>query len=101
MKFPWRIANQKTFIKLSTQEGKYKIDETYNEEPSVTDNPVINKPIHFKPFECGQNILNNINAMCGQAFMAISKDMYYMEMYKTLTDYNDSNNTLLSNVNIR
>ena len=28
------------------------MDETENEEPLVTDNPVINEPSYFNPFKC-------------------------------------------------
>ena len=33
--------------------------------------------------------------------MATSRDKYYTEMHKTLTDYNERNNEPLSNVKIR
>ena len=33
--------------------------------------------------------------------MATSRDRYYTEMFKTLTDYNDRENTPLSNSSIR
>ena len=33
--------------------------------------------------------------------MEISRDKYYMEIFKILTDYNDHNNTQLSNLNIQ
>ena len=41
-----------------------------NEEPSVTDNSVINVPSYFKLFECGKNFFNNIDATYEQACMA-------------------------------
>ena len=72
------------------------MDETEEEEPSVSDNPVINKPIYFNLLECGENFLNKLDVMCERACMANSKDKYYTEMCKTLTNYNDRNNIPLS-----
>ena len=43
-------------------EGKYAKNETEYEEPSVTDNPVVNEPSYFNLFGCGKNILNMIDA---------------------------------------
>ena len=45
--------------------------------------------------------MNRIDATCEQLCMATSRGRYYTEMIKTLTDYNDCNNTPLSNVTIR
>ena len=67
----------------------------------VIDITVINKPRYFKLFECGKNILNRLDATRNQACIATSRDRYYTEMFKTITDYNEHNNTLLSNLNIR
>ena len=67
----------------------------------VTDNPVVKEPIYFNLFECGKNISNIIDATCKRACMASSRDKYYTEMLKTLTDYNDRNNAPLSNDNIQ
>ena len=81
-------------------EVKDTIDETQNKESAVTDNPVINDPSYFNLFGCGEKLLNNLDATCGQACMVTSKDKYYMEMWNTLTDYNERNNTPLSSANI-
>ena len=43
------------------------MNETKDEELSVTDNSVINTPSYFKIFKCGKNFLNNLNAMYKQA----------------------------------
>ena len=67
----------------------------------VTDNPVIKEPRYFNIFECGKKILNRLDAMCEQACMATSREKYYTEMYKTLTDYNDRNNAPLFNEKIQ
>ena len=67
----------------------------------VTDNAVINEPRYFNLFKCGKNILNRLDATCKRECMAASRDRYYTEMFNTLTDYNDRNNTPLSNDNIR
>ena len=52
----------------------------------VTNNQVINEPIYFNLFECGKNLLNKLDATCKGACMATSRDKYYKEMFKTLTD---------------
>ena len=67
----------------------------------VTDNSVINELSYCNLVECGKTILNRIYATCKLACAATSRDRYYMEMFKTLTDYNYCNNTPLSNVMIR
>ena len=69
------------------------MDETEHEENLVTDNPVINEPSYLNLFECGKNILNRLDTSCERAFMATPRYRYYTEMFKTLTDYNDRNNT--------
>ena len=66
----------------------------------VTDNSVINELIYFNLFECGKNILNRLDATYGRACMATSRDRYYTENFNTLTNYNDRNNTPLSDTNI-
>ena len=48
---------------INKNKEKYVIDEKKDEEPSVTDNPVINEPIYFNLFGCGINPLNKIDAM--------------------------------------
>ena len=63
----------------------------------ATNNPVINEPIYFNLFECGKNLFNKLDATCKRACMTNSKEKYYTEIYRTLTDYNDRNNTPLSN----
>ena len=101
MKVLWRRANQKALKKnINTNKEKYSIDEKYHEEHLVTDNPVINGMSYFNLFECGKNILNSLDAMFRRACMKTSKENYYTGMYKTLTDYNGRNNTLLSNKEI-
>ena len=84
----------------NTNEEKYEIGKTQNEEPLVTDNKVINKPSYFNLFKCGKNILNRLDTTCEQACTATSRDKYYTEMYKALTDYNDHTNTPLFNQKI-
>ena len=48
---------------INTNKEEDAIDETYHEEPLVTDNPVINKPIYFNLFKCGKHIFNRLDAM--------------------------------------
>ena len=90
-----------------------------DEEPSVTDNAVINASSYFKLFECGKNLLNNIYAMYERACMAMlqekwdtekimygracmldKNEKYYTELSNIITNFNDNNDTPLSNVNI-
>ena len=62
---------------INTNELKDAIDETDDEEPSVTDNPVINDPGYLNLFNCGKNVLNNLDFTYEQACMTTSKDKYY------------------------
>ena len=39
---------------LNTNKKNYAIDETEDEEPSVSDNPFIIEPRYFNLFECGK-----------------------------------------------
>ena len=52
---------------------------------------------YYKLFWWDKKPVKNIDAMCDWACMATSRDKYYTEMFKTLTDYNNHNNTPLSN----
>ena len=58
---------------INTNKIKNKIYETY-QETLVIDNPVINGAIYFNLFECGENILNRIDATCERACMATSRE---------------------------
>ena len=55
---------------INTSKEKYSIDETEDEKPLVTDNPLINLLRYFNLFKCGKNFLNELNATCEQAYMA-------------------------------
>ena len=96
-----RIANQKALKKINTNEEKYAIYKTDNKEPLVTDNSVTDEPSYFNLFECGNNILNRIDVTYKRACMTTSRDIFYTEIFKTLTDYNGRNNTPLLNEKIR
>ena len=48
-------------------------EETKDEEPSVTDNSVINISSYFELFECSKNFLNNLDATYERACMANPK----------------------------
>ena len=63
---------------INTNKEKYLIDETEHEEPFITYNPVINKPIYFNLFKCGKNLLNKLDTTCERVCMATSRDRYYM-----------------------
>ena len=57
--------------------------------------------LYFNLFKCGKNTLNRIDTTCKQACMSTSSDRYYKEIFKTLTDYNDRNNTPIANGDIQ
>ena len=97
-------------------EIKHAKSKTKDREPSVTDNSVINALINFKLFECSKNFLNKLDATCEQVCMSTQKDTelpkyqqastensrekHYTELCNTKTNFNDNNNTTLSNVKI-
>ena len=86
------------------QKKKEKQDaknEAEHEEPMVTDDPVVKYTIYFNIFECGKNILNKLDAPCGRACMTNQRDEYYMELLRTVTDFNDHNGAPFSNENIK
>ena len=58
------------------------MNETNDEEPSVTDNSFINAPKYFKLFECGKNFLNNLDATCERAFMATLQKLWVTEVLR-------------------
>ena len=78
-----------------------KVKDTKDKEPSVMDIQLINALGHFKLFKCRQEFLNNLDANYEHACMENVKDKYCMEMYNTITNYNDRNHKPLSNANIR
>ena len=80
---------------------KYVKSDTDYEEPTVTDYPVFKEPNYFNMFECGNIILNMIDAMCERVCMATPKDKYHTKMYKTLVDYNERNDAPVSNEKIQ
>ena len=67
----------------------------------VTDDPVVKDTIYFNIFECGKNILNKLDAPCGRACMTTPRDKYYMELLRTVTDFNDHNGAPFSNEKIK
>ena len=56
---------------------KYANNQAYNEEPTVMDDPVFKEPSCFNIFECGNNFLNKLDAMCEQLCMENPRDKYY------------------------
>ena len=52
------------------------MNEMRDEEPSFTDNSVINALSYFKIFECGKNFLNNLDATYEQACMETSQETW-------------------------
>ena len=86
---------------INIHREKYAIDKTHDEEPSVTDNTVINELRFLKLFYGGKNLLNRLDTTCEQACMTNSRDRHCTENFETLTDYNYCNNTPLSYSKIR
>ena len=72
-------------------------NETEYEESSVTHEVLI----YCNIFARNRNILNRLDVKYEQACMDTTKEKYYTKMLETLVDYNDCNNALLSNENLR
>ena len=85
----------------SVNKEKDAKNEAYHEEPSLTDNPVIKNPNYFNIFECGNVLLNKLNATCKRACMENSRYKYYTEFFRTITYFNKHNDVILLNDNIQ
>ena len=59
------------------------------------------EPSFFNLFDCGENLMNRLDATCKQVCMANPRDKYYSKLHKTLTDYNDRNIARSCKSNIR
>ena len=101
MKVLWKTEIESVQKSINTNKEKDSIDEAEDEEPLITYNPVINESCYYKIFKCAKNLLNKLDTKCELGCMETSSDNKYTEMFKTLTDYNDRNNTSLSNEKIR
>ena len=62
-----------------------KVNDTKDEEPLVTDFPLMKALGYFKLFQCSKQLFKNLDAMYERAGMANSKDKYGTEMYDTIT----------------
>ena len=65
------------------------------------DNPVVKNPGFLNIFKCGENILNRLEATRKRACMSKSRDKYYTEFLRKITDFNNRNDAPLSNENIQ
>ena len=74
------------WVHKSINGKKYAKNETEHKENLVPDNPVVKEPSYFNLFECGKNLLNRLDATCERVCMANSRNKYYTEILKTLTD---------------
>ena len=83
-------------INVNTRKVKYAMDQ----ELSVTDVSLIKVSGYFKIFKCGKELFNNLDVTYERAWMGNAKDEYWMEIYDTITNYNDRNHTPLSKTNI-
>ena len=118
------IESKSVQMIITTNEVKYAMnktkDETKDEEPLVTYDSVINTPIYFKLFGCGKTFLKNVYSTCERVCKANlqrkwdmevlmyrrvcildKKEKYYTEISTTITNFNDKNKSLLSNVKSR
>ena len=63
-----------------------KLKDTRDEETSVTYISLIKAKSYFKLFECGKELLNNLDTTYERAFMANVKYKSWTEMYNTITN---------------
>ena len=56
---------------------------------------------YFNIFECGRNLLDRLDVTYEQACMTTPKEKYYMTLFETLVNDNNSNGALLSNEKLR
>ena len=54
--------SESEFFHKNINKERYAKNEAENEEPTVTDDPVVKEPIYFNIFERGKNLLNHIDA---------------------------------------
>ena len=86
--------------KHSTNVSEYTITELKDKEykePSATKEVTH----YFNIFECGRNILDRLDVMYQQAFMANPQDKYYTKMLENLTKVNNIKSEPLSNERLR
>ena len=65
------------------------------------DNSNIKVLDYFKLFKCSKSVFNTLDATYERACRESSIENYMIEMYDTITNYNEMNHTPLSNTNIR
>ena len=94
------IVNKNLLQNNTTGVSQYnstELKDTEYKKPSVT------KAVrsYFNIFECGRNLLDKLDVMYEQAFMATPKDKYYNALLDTLVKDNNSKGETLSNDKIR
>ena len=57
-----KSESKSVHISVNASRVKFAKNKTKDEEPSVKDNSVINSPSYFKLFDCGKNVLSNLDA---------------------------------------
>ena len=67
-----------------------ELEEEEHKEPSVTEKVTI----YFKIFECGRNLLDQLDVTYQRAFMATPEYEYYKEMTKSLIKANNEGGKL-------
>ena len=93
------IVNENLSRNNSADLSDYTIMELKDKEykePSVTKEVTS----YFNIFDCGRNILDRLDVMYQQAFMATPKDKYYNALLDTLVKDKNSKGEPLSNDNI-
>ena len=78
-----------------------RVKDTKDKEPLVVDILLIKQLDYFILFDYGKEFFNNLEVTYEKLCMENAKDKYWAEVYDTVTNYNDWNNALLSNVNIK
>ena len=94
-----KIVNETLSQKNSADVPDNAITDLKNEEhkkPSVTEKVTI----YFNIYECGRNILDQLDVTYQQAFVATPKDKYYNVLLDTLVKDNNLRGLELSNQNI-
>ena len=81
-----------------------KVEDSNDKEPFVTYHSNIEgikSPGYFKPFQWSKMFFNNLDVMYKHVCMKNSKGKYWLEIYDSITNYNDRNHKPLSNAKIQ
>ena len=73
-----KSESESVHIRVNTIKVKDAVNETKDEEPPVTDNPVINDPSYFKLFKWYKSSMKNIDATFRRACMSTPQEKWDM-----------------------